>query len=194
MPLELGEVTTSFVDRVSDLPLARGILSSPPFTALLLTALVAVVLMGMYSPALRAAGPRHAFRAALYFFAGALFVLLAHHSLLTRSARTAAANLNAREVHERIARAGWPSAAGSPLSTGPEPVAPQSVPPQPPAFAAPGQPASVPTPGLPASVPAPGPQAPTLQANPSLAPQPRAADARGRPDNVARLPDEGLAA
>jgi hypothetical protein len=177
MSLEVGEVAASFVDRVSDLPLARGLLRSPPLTALLLTALVAVILMASYAPAVRASGARRAVRTALYFFFGALFILFAHHSLLTRSARAEAANLSAREVHAGVAQAlAWsdPSWAAEP--------GPAEGPATAPAAGQAG--ALAPAPGGPSQAAGPAPPGPA-GAQPGPAGAAPAGPPRRRPDNVA---------
>jgi len=99
---DLGGAINASADWVCNAPVIRGIVSNPVFTALLITALVAVVVMALYHYQVKSAGTKKAVKAFLYVFLLVTAVMFVHHYAVMRSARDAAAQKGVRDVFSSI--------------------------------------------------------------------------------------------
>jgi hypothetical protein len=100
--LSLGGAVNSGADWVCGMPLVRSIVSNSVFTALLITALAAIVALSVYRAQLKGAGGRKAVRAFLYLFFLVTAVMFVHQYTLTKSARASAESQNIRDVFAGI--------------------------------------------------------------------------------------------
>ncbi len=100
--LDLGAAFNSAADWVCGSPLVNGVVSNPVYTALLITALVAVVAMGLYGPQVKAAGLKRGIRAAIYVFLLVGAVAFVHHYAVMRLARSHAGAQGVRDVFSGI--------------------------------------------------------------------------------------------
>lgn len=98
----LGGAVNSGADWVCGLPIVRGIITNSVYTALLITALVVIVALGVYRAQLAKAGTRKALRATLYLFFLVTAVMFIHQYTLTRAAHDTAAAQNVRDVFAGI--------------------------------------------------------------------------------------------
>jgi hypothetical protein len=98
----LGESVNSAADWVSRAPIIHTIVNNPIYTALLITALCAIVALALYSDALRNGGAKLAMRAALYFGLLVTAVMFVHHYAVTKSARETSQQKGIRDVFAGI--------------------------------------------------------------------------------------------
>jgi hypothetical protein len=98
----LGETVNSAADWVSSLPIVGSVFGNPVFTALLITALGAIVAMALYGDYLRQSGWKRAIRGTIYFFLIASAVMFVHHHVLTKTLRKDAAHQGVRDVFTSI--------------------------------------------------------------------------------------------
>jgi hypothetical protein len=102
MGFDLGATVNSAADWVCNAPLVRGIVRNPIYTALLVTALAAIVAMALYGNQIRKAGLKRGARALLYMLLSATAVLFVHHSAVSSAARDAADQKDVRTVFASI--------------------------------------------------------------------------------------------
>lgn len=113
----LGGAVNSAADWVCSAPFVRTIIGNPILTALLITALVAVVVMGVYHYQIRAAGSRKAIRASVYVFLLVTAVIFVHHCAVGRAARDDATQKGIRDVFSGIAHSqGSAVGGGTPIA------------------------------------------------------------------------------
>ena len=121
MGFDLSGAVNSAADWACGLPVARGVIGNPVYTALLIVAIVVVVAMGLYSGQVKKAGTKKALRAVIYLFFAVLAVTFVHHYAVVRDARRCAAQQGVREVFSGLDH----NLAGV---TGGVPVTPMGVP------------------------------------------------------------------
>src|SRR5271166_6483673 len=100
--MDLGSTINGAADWVSNAPIVRGIVSNPVFTALLIVALAAIVVMALYHYQIKQAGLKRGLRALLYVFLVVLAVVFVHHHAVTRAARATATQQGIREVFSSL--------------------------------------------------------------------------------------------
>jgi hypothetical protein len=99
---DLGGTVNSAADWVSSAPIVRTIINNPVLTALLITAIVAVLVLGTYYDKVRQGGTKQAVRTTLYVFFFVSAVMFVHHYAVCRSARDATAHKGVRDVFAGI--------------------------------------------------------------------------------------------
>jgi uncharacterized membrane protein len=100
--MDLGHAVNSAADWLGNAPIIRTVVSNPVFTALLIAALAAVVVMALYHYQIKQAGLKRGLRALLYVFLVVLAVVFVHHHVVMRTARATAAQKGIREVFSGI--------------------------------------------------------------------------------------------
>jgi uncharacterized membrane protein len=102
MGYDIGGVINSAADWLCSAPIVRSVVSNPIFTALLITALAAIVVMALYHYQVKHAGLKRGLRALLYVFLIVTAVMFVHHYAVLRSARMSAAQKGVRDVFSSI--------------------------------------------------------------------------------------------
>jgi len=102
MAFDLGGTVNATADWFCNAPLVRSVVNNPFFTALLITALVAVVIMALYHQQIKQGGLKREIRAFLYIFLSVLMVVFVHHYAVTSAARRSAAQTGVRDVFSSI--------------------------------------------------------------------------------------------
>jgi len=92
---DLGGAVNSAADWLSGAPIIHRIVNNPIYTALLITALVAIVALAMYREQLRG---KKAFKALFYSFFLVSLVVFVHHYAIVRAAQDLGEQHHAREV------------------------------------------------------------------------------------------------
>jgi len=92
---DLGGAVNSAADWLSSAPIIHRIVNNPIYTALLITALVAVVALAMYRDKLKG---KKALKALFYTFFLTSLVVFVHHYAMVRSARETAEQYQARDI------------------------------------------------------------------------------------------------
>jgi hypothetical protein len=98
----LGGAINSAASWVGGAPITRGIFGNPLYTALLITALAAVVLTALYHLPVKQGGKKRAARALLYVFFLVSGVQFVHHYVVTRAAQSNAESQGVRDVFAGI--------------------------------------------------------------------------------------------
>jgi hypothetical protein len=134
--LDLGHAVNSAADWLCGAPLIRGVVNNPVFTALLIVALAAVVMMALYHRQLRGMGAKRALRALLYVFLLTAAVQFVHHYAVQRCARRDAAQKGVRDIFSSIEQSretsalgtglGAPATGGAPPESDPERARPRT--------------------------------------------------------------------
>ena len=119
MGFDLGSAVNGAADWVCNAPLVRGIVSNPIFTALLIVALAAIVVMALYHAQIKKARLKRGVKAFIYVFLIVLAVVFVHHYAVVRTAQLSAAQKGLRDVFSTIEQSRLSSAA-----TGGVPVLP----------------------------------------------------------------------
>jgi len=99
---DLGGAVNSCAEWCSSAPIIRTIVGNPVFTALLITALIAIVVMGLYHYPIKQAGGKKGVRALLYVFLLVSAVMFVHHYAVMRGARDIATRKSIRDVFSSI--------------------------------------------------------------------------------------------
>lgn len=102
MGFDLGSSVNSMADWVCNASVVRGIVSNPVFTALLITALIVIVLMGLYRYPIKRSGTKRAVRALIYIFLLCTAVMFVHHCAVMNYAQDFASQKGVREVFSSI--------------------------------------------------------------------------------------------
>jgi hypothetical protein len=98
----VGDTVNSFADWICRAPLIRGIVSNAFLTALLITALTAVIILSMYRVQMRTGGLKKKVRAFLYVFLVVIVFAFLHHYCVTSMMRDSIAKDGVREVFAGI--------------------------------------------------------------------------------------------
>jgi hypothetical protein len=85
-----------------DTPLVNGVVNNPIFTAMLLTAIVAIIGISIYHKEIKVAGNRKALRATLYIFISAMIVSYIHHYATVRHITNKSQENGIRDVFSSI--------------------------------------------------------------------------------------------
>lgn len=99
---DLGGTVNGAAEWVSTAPLIRTVINNPVFTALLITAIVAVIVLGTYYDRVREGGAKKAVRTTLYVFFFVSMVMFVHHYCVCKTARDATAHKGVRDVFAGI--------------------------------------------------------------------------------------------
>lgn len=100
----LGNAVNSAADWTCSAPIIRSVVSNPVFTALLITALAAIVVMSIYHYQIKRAGAKRGVRALLYVFLVVTAVTFVHHYAVMRIARDTTEQKSIRAVFSEIAQ------------------------------------------------------------------------------------------
>jgi hypothetical protein len=100
--LDLGAAVNGAADWLCSAPIIRSVANNPMFTALLVTALGAIIMMALYHNQMKGAGLKRGARAFVYVFLVVTAVLFVHHYAVTRCARQDAAQKAVRDVFSSI--------------------------------------------------------------------------------------------
>lgn len=98
----LGSAVNNAADWACSAPVIRGVVSNPVFTALLITALAAIVVMTLYHYQIKRAGVKRGVRALLYVFFIVTAVIFVHHYAVMRIARDTTQQKGVRDVFSSI--------------------------------------------------------------------------------------------
>ena len=98
----LGGAINASADWVCNAPIIRGIIGNPVFTALLITALAAIVVMAAYHYQIKQAGAKRGARTLIYTFILVTMVMFVHHYAVSRTARDSASQQGIRDVFSSI--------------------------------------------------------------------------------------------
>lgn len=98
----LGNAVNNAADWACSAPIIRGVVSNPVFTALLITALAAIVVMALYHYQIKRAGAKRGVRALLYVFLIVTAVTFVHHYAVMRIARETTQQKGVRDVFSSI--------------------------------------------------------------------------------------------
>jgi len=109
----LGSAINSAADWVCGAPIIRSIVSNPVYTALLITALAAIVVMAIYHYQIKRAGTKRAVRALLYVFLIVTAVVFVHHYAVMRMARETSQQSGVRDLFSSIQESRGIGAAGT---------------------------------------------------------------------------------
>ena len=99
---DIGGAVNASADWVCNAPVVRSIVNNPVYTALLVTALAAVIAIALYGPQVKSAGARKGAKALIYMLLASLSVLFVHHYAVTQSASDMAAQKGVRDVFSSI--------------------------------------------------------------------------------------------
>lgn len=102
MGFSIGRTINGAVEWVGSAPLISTVMNNPFYTALLLTALVAVVGLALYGAEIRASSAKTTARAAVYVFLASAAVLYIHHTVVHRAAQRSAASEGVRNIFSGI--------------------------------------------------------------------------------------------
>jgi len=100
----LGNAVNSAADWTCSAPIIRSVVSNPVFTALLITALAAIVVMSIYHYQIKRAGTKRGIRALLYVFLVVTAVTFVHHYAVVRIARDTTEQKGIRDIWSSIAQ------------------------------------------------------------------------------------------
>ena len=100
----LGNAVNGAADWACSAPIIRSVVSNPVFTALLITALAAIVVMSIYHYQIKRAGAKRGIRALLYVFLVVTAVTFVHHYAVMRIARDTTEQKGIRAVFSEIAQ------------------------------------------------------------------------------------------
>jgi hypothetical protein len=109
----LGSAINSAADWVCGAPIIRSIVSNPVYTAFLITALAAIVVMAIYHYQIKRAGTKRAVRALLYVFLIVTAVVFVHHYAVMRMARETSQQSGVRDLFSSIQESRGIGAAGT---------------------------------------------------------------------------------
>jgi hypothetical protein len=98
----LGNAVNNAADWACSAPIIRSVVSNPVFTALLITALAAIVVMALYHYQIKRAGVKRGVRALLYVFLIVTAVTFVHHYAVMRIARETTQQKGVRDVFSSI--------------------------------------------------------------------------------------------
>jgi len=98
MGFDLGNTFNNAAEWACTAPIIQGVVSNPLFTALLITALVAVVLISLCRTELQKNSKRDLVRSTLYIFFMVTSVMFVHHYAVDRMARKTTAQKGVHEV------------------------------------------------------------------------------------------------
>lgn len=98
----LGNAVNGAADWLCSAPIIRSVVSNPVFTALLITALAAIVVMSIYHYQIKRAGSKRGVRALLYVFLIVTAVIFVHHYAVMRIARETSQQKGVRDVFSSI--------------------------------------------------------------------------------------------
>ena len=98
----LGNAVNNAADWACSAPIIRSVVSNPVFTALLITALAAIVVMALYHYPIKRAGVKRGVRALLYVFLIVTAVTFVHHYAVMRIARETTQQKGVRDVFSSI--------------------------------------------------------------------------------------------
>ena len=99
---DIGGAVNGAADWACNAPIIRGIVGNPIFTALLITALAAIIAMAIFRRQVSRASGTSIARALIYLFLSATAVLFVHHYAVTRSSSDCAQQQNMRHVFSSI--------------------------------------------------------------------------------------------
>jgi hypothetical protein len=99
---DLGGAINASADWVCGAPIIRSIVSNPVFTALLIPALAATVVMAVYHYEIKTAGSKRACRALLYVFLIVTAVVFVHHYAMSRILQETSQQSGIRDVFNSI--------------------------------------------------------------------------------------------
>lgn len=100
--ISLGGAVNSVGDWACDSKLVRGVVRNPIYTALLILALIAIVLMATYREPIRRGGGRRAARAFVYGLLLVVGVMVVHNYSVRREASATAAQKDLRDAFSSI--------------------------------------------------------------------------------------------
>jgi Mn2+/Fe2+ NRAMP family transporter len=104
MPFDVGGAVNAAADWLCGSALVKGIVNNPIFTALLLTAIAIVIILGMYYREFRSGGKKKMVRMTIYLLFAVAIVVFVHHYAVERCIRTEAAQKGVRDVFQGIAQ------------------------------------------------------------------------------------------
>jgi hypothetical protein len=102
MGFDLGSTVNAAADWLCSAPIVRSVINNPIFTALLVTALAAIVILALYNHRLKGTGFKRGARAFIYVFLVVTAVLFVHHYAVMRCARREATQKGVRDVFSGI--------------------------------------------------------------------------------------------
>lgn len=102
MGFDLGATVNAAADWLCSAPIVRSVINNPIFTALLITALAAIIVLALYNHQLKGSGFKRGARAFIYVFLVGTAVLFVHHYAVVRCARRDAAQKGVRDVFSGI--------------------------------------------------------------------------------------------
>jgi hypothetical protein len=115
MGFDLGATVNSAADWLCSAPIVRSVINNPIFTALLVTALAAIIIMALYGSRLKGTGFKRGARAFLYVFMAVTAVLFVHHYAVMRCARREATQKGVRDVFSSIQQSRQSGLPGVPI-------------------------------------------------------------------------------
>ena len=98
----LGGAINSTADWVCTAPIVHGIVNNPIFTALLITALVAVIILSLYQSEIKNAGNKLGVRALFYIFLMSTAIIFVHHYAMTKKITDSVRQDGVRKLHSSI--------------------------------------------------------------------------------------------
>src|SRR5208337_5070627 len=84
MPFDVGGAVNAAADWLCGSALVKGIVNNPIFTALLLTAIAIVIILGMYYREFRSGGKKKMIRMTIYLLFAVAIVVFVHHYAVER--------------------------------------------------------------------------------------------------------------
>jgi len=99
---DLGGSINSAAEWACSAPIIRTIVNNAVFTAILITAIVAVIMLGTYYDRAKYGGSKQAVRSTLYVGLLVMMVMFVHHYAVQQAARDAAAHKGVRDVFSGI--------------------------------------------------------------------------------------------
>jgi hypothetical protein len=99
---DLGGAVNSAADWACSAPVVRSVVSNPVLTALLITALAAIVVAALYHHQVRRGGVKRGARALFYVFFAVTAVTFVHHYATMRLAREVSQQKGVRDVFSGI--------------------------------------------------------------------------------------------
>jgi hypothetical protein len=98
----LGGAINSTADWACSAPIVHGIVNNPIFTALLITALVAVIILSLYQSEIKNAGNKLGARALFYIFLMSTAIIFVHHYAMTKKITDSVHQDGVRKLHSSI--------------------------------------------------------------------------------------------
>lgn len=99
---DLGGVVNNISGWLYAAPVVKNVINNPIFTALLLTAIVAIIGISIYRAQIKEAGNTKALRAVLYIFLSAMAILFVHHYAVVRTYNDLNQKTGIRDVFSSI--------------------------------------------------------------------------------------------